>query len=591
MTTKGVSDLDLESVEALLKDDKRESDKRKKRNKEQPLGRNDDENKIPDRIKEKSVDNDSNIGSEKIKKKTSKDRKGDDKEQPRNVSKGNEKSRSKSKDKDKKYHKKRKSSKSHSRRHSKRNDKKSKSKSSLKNEPIVDPIKEQEKLIEKENEIKMKAEEERMRMEKEQEEKQRKDLRAIELQIEEAKRQAEEARRDDLTVLILQLPIKADEHHIYQFFKEGKCGKIRDIRIIKDPRSGKSKGIAYVEFYSQESVVSAISLSGKEMLGFQLKIQPSQAEKNRAAAAAKQLRQPKQVDSQNTSSGPMRIYVGGLTDSLADIQEQDLRDLFSPFGEIEFVDIHRDSTTGKCKGYAFIQYKNASDAKAAINKMNGFPINNRAIKVSHVQGNLVANEGYGIDLDEDSNNSFLHSAQSRALLMQKLSRGGPGFSNQSLPQAPQMPNQQLIRPENISNIGNVTVSQDSISKLGLGISTIGSFPPIQPNLNQLSTNTNRPQISTNPTSCILLTNMFSVGKTYEPSYFVDLRDEVLDEAKAYGEVEKIVVEQDSDGNIWIKYKDMQNAVESQKGFNSKFFSGVKVNCVFVSEMQFASKFT
>jgi RNA recognition motif-containing protein len=54
--------------------------------------------------------------------------------------------------------------------------------------------------------------------------------------------------------LLLQLPLKASEKDIYEFFAKGNVGKIRDIRIIKDPRTNRSKGIAYVEFYYQESV-------------------------------------------------------------------------------------------------------------------------------------------------------------------------------------------------------------------------------------------------------------------------------------------------------------------------------------------------
>lgn len=50
----------------------------------------------------------------------------------------------------------------------------------------------------------------------------------------------------------------------------------------------------------------------------------------------------------------MRIYVGNLNDQYGEINENILRDLFSPFGTIEFVDIHRDPLTNKCKGYAFI---------------------------------------------------------------------------------------------------------------------------------------------------------------------------------------------------------------------------------------------
>ena len=47
--------------------------------------------------------------------------------------------------------------------------------------------------------------------------------------------------------------------------------------------------------------------------------------------------------------GPMKIFVGGLTEHLADISENDLRNIF-PFGEIDYIDLHKDPNTGKCKG-------------------------------------------------------------------------------------------------------------------------------------------------------------------------------------------------------------------------------------------------
>lgn len=56
-------------------------------------------------------------------------------------------------------------------------------------------------------------------------------------------RQAEEAQRDDCTVLVNRLPLQANERDIYNFFsKEKGVGKIRDVRLIRDQRSGKSKG-------------------------------------------------------------------------------------------------------------------------------------------------------------------------------------------------------------------------------------------------------------------------------------------------------------------------------------------------------------
>ena len=39
--------------------------------------------------------------------------------------------------------------------------------------------------------------------------------------------------------------------------------------MIRDPRSGISKGIAYVEFYDENSVMRGISLNGKKLDGFE----------------------------------------------------------------------------------------------------------------------------------------------------------------------------------------------------------------------------------------------------------------------------------------------------------------------------------
>lgn len=55
--------------------------------------------------------------------------------------------------------------------------------------------------------------------------------------------------------------------------------------------------------------------------------------------------------------------------------------MFSSFGDIEFVDLQKDSITGKNKGYGFIQYTKPEYAKEAIEKMNGFAIGNRNLKV------------------------------------------------------------------------------------------------------------------------------------------------------------------------------------------------------------------
>lgn len=58
--------------------------------------------------------------------------------------------------------------------------------------------------------------------------------------------------RDDRTVFILQLARDTRPTDLEEFFSS--VGSVRDVRIITDSRTGRSKGIAYVEFWEKESV-------------------------------------------------------------------------------------------------------------------------------------------------------------------------------------------------------------------------------------------------------------------------------------------------------------------------------------------------
>jgi RNA recognition motif-containing protein len=121
---------------------------------------------------------------------------------------------------------------------------------------------------------------------------------------------------------------------------------------------------------------------------------------------------------------PMKIFVGGLTEHLADITEMDIRNIF-PFGDIDYIDLHKNPSTGKSQGYAFIQFRKSSQARAAISAMNGFEYMGKILKVGPAEGaNKHGNEMLlpSNENDDEGNTAVLHNIQSRQTLMQKLNR-------------------------------------------------------------------------------------------------------------------------------------------------------------------------
>jgi len=62
--------------------------------------------------------------------------------------------------------------------------------------------------------------------------------------------------------------------------------------------------------------------------------------------------------------------------------ENDVMRYFSPFGLIDQCKVVRDFRTGKSKGYGFVKYAYEKSAVDAIKELNGFPVENKRLKVT-----------------------------------------------------------------------------------------------------------------------------------------------------------------------------------------------------------------
>lgn len=64
----------------------------------------------------------------------------------------------------------------------------------------------------------------------------------------------------------------------------------------------------------------------------------------------------------------MNIYIGNLPYS---VDEDQLRGMFEPYGEVESVNIITDRDSGRSKGFGFVEMPDNSKAQEAIKSLDG----------------------------------------------------------------------------------------------------------------------------------------------------------------------------------------------------------------------------
>ncbi|KAG4212009.1 hypothetical protein ERO13_A02G137200v2 [Gossypium hirsutum] len=372
--------------------------------------------------------------------------------------------------------------------------------------------------------------------------------------------------RDQRTVFAYQMPLKATERDVYEFFS--KAGKVRDVRLIMDRNSRRSKGVGYIEFYDVMSVPMAIALSGQLLLGQPVMVKPSEAEKNLVQS--------------NTSgagtggvAGPYgavdrKLYVGNLHFNMTEMQ---LRQIFEPFGPVELVQLPLDLETGQCKGFGFVQFAQLEHAKAAQSALNGkLEIAGRTIKVSSVTDHVVTQDtaAKSADFDDDDGGGLALNAQSRALLMRKLDRSGIATSITGSLGAPLL-NGSAPNPQAVT----------------LPVNGQAAYPtPILPPIMSTTALDSVGQ----PSECLLLKNMFDPATETEPDFDLDIKEDVEEECSKYGRVKHIYVDKNSAGCVYLRFDSAEAAGKAQRAMHMRWFAGRSISALFMQPQEYEARF-
>ncbi len=88
----------------------------------------------------------------------------------------------------------------------------------------------------------------------------------------------------------------------------------------------------------------------------------------------------------------MNIFVGNLSH---EVTEDDFRELFVSFGEVESANIIMDRYSGQPKGFGFVEMPNGDEAERAIQELNGKEFMERELTVNEARPRREHGRGRG----------------------------------------------------------------------------------------------------------------------------------------------------------------------------------------------------
>ncbi|KAK6589794.1 RNA binding [Cryptosporidium xiaoi] len=165
----------------------------------------------------------------------------------------------------------------------------------------------------------------------------------------------------EIKLFVSRLPTNIDEEGLRKLFIL--YGKVVNITIIREKNTGVHKGAAVVTMESIAQADFAIrelnSVKVLDELRGPLKVQYSVGESDRLGF---------ETESCIPGVDQVKLFVGALPKN---ITEDEIRNIFSPYGYIDEIHIMREHQTGIGKGCAFIKYSYKEQGIFAIKLLNG----------------------------------------------------------------------------------------------------------------------------------------------------------------------------------------------------------------------------
>lgn len=175
-------------------------------------------------------------------------------------------------------------------------------------------------------------------------------------------------------VFVKGLPFSTNLQDIKKVFSS--CGNVVKVDRQLDDKK-RWTGSIFVRFDSQEAMEGALSMNGELWKG-------EGADGKRFITVQKNDQKKRSKKAEKAKKGATHsVFIGNLE---ADVDRQEIQDLFLECGTIKGIRLATDST-GKCRGFGYIEFDEEEGKLKAMTKNKKFKVNDKLIQVRKAQNN------------------------------------------------------------------------------------------------------------------------------------------------------------------------------------------------------------
>ena len=175
-------------------------------------------------------------------------------------------------------------------------------------------------------------------------------------------------------------PKELRNRDLKEYFK--KFGKVTESRLVKDKRTKKFRGFAFVSFSSPANVEKVLKTKDHYIRGKRIDIKK---------AFTKRQTKKKLLDEKQR-----KLYITGVSRNLT---RNDIKSAFSRFGKIEEVRVIHDPSKNHRKGYGFILFGDEKGLRKILQNGTNLPV--KDCLVSYRQSKLKQEMRYGLSVEEE----------------------------------------------------------------------------------------------------------------------------------------------------------------------------------------------